>query len=355
MLLNVISRPGQRVRGDAAPARGQPRAAAAANAGTSCGRSPSTGRCSPRASSSGSPEPDAEGRIVRLVGDLQLDFALNQPLSPFVLAAIELLDHASPTYALDVLSVVEATLDDPRPVLYAQQSKARGEAVAAMKAEGLEYEERMARLEEVTWPQPLDELLEAALDDLPAGGAVGRGRAPVAEVGGPRHVRAVDDVRRVRRLLPARPLRGPGPALPRRHLPRAAPDRARRGQDRGARRHREPGWASWCARSTRRLLDEWEALAAGEGGGESAPPPLDERRPAPSPATSARSASSCATRCSAGWSWPRCGAGTSSASSTRSRAGTPTPGATALQPYFAEYGDTFTAIGTGPAARGPRS
>ena len=25
----------------------------------------------------------------------------------------------------------------------------------------------------------------------------------------------------------------------------------------------------------------------------------------------------------------------------------------ALAPYFAEYGDTFTAIGTGPAARGP--
>ena len=67
------------------------------------------------------PEPDAEGRIVRIVGDLQLDFALNQPLSPFVLAVIELLDRASPTYALDVLSVVEATLDDPRPVLYAQQ------------------------------------------------------------------------------------------------------------------------------------------------------------------------------------------------------------------------------------------
>src|SRR5690348_14552399 len=101
------------------------------------------------------PEPDAEGRIVRIVGDLQLDFALNQPLSPFVLAVVELLDRASPTYALDVLSVVEATLDDPRPVLYAQQSKAKGEAVAAMKAEGLEYEARMARLEEVSWPKPL--------------------------------------------------------------------------------------------------------------------------------------------------------------------------------------------------------
>ena len=110
------------------------------------------------------PEPDPEGRRVRIVGDLQLDFALNQPLSPFALAALELLDRESPDYPMDVLSVVEATLDDPRPVLYAQQSKAKGEAVAAMKAEGIEYDQRMVLLEDVTWPKPLDELLTGALE-----------------------------------------------------------------------------------------------------------------------------------------------------------------------------------------------
>src|SRR5690606_35943333 len=73
-------------------------------------------------------ERDPETGSVRLTQDLQLDFALNQPLSPFALAAIELLDPESPTYALDVVSVIEATLDDPRPVLAAQQFKARGEA-----------------------------------------------------------------------------------------------------------------------------------------------------------------------------------------------------------------------------------
>ncbi|MGW5362718.1 DEAD/DEAH box helicase [Actinopolymorpha pittospori] len=109
-------------------------------------------------------EPDEEGRLVRLTVDLQLDFALNQPLSPFALAAIELLDRESPTYALDVLSIIESTLDDPRQVLSAQQFKARGEAVAAMKAEGIEYDERMELLEEVTHPKPLEELLEAAYD-----------------------------------------------------------------------------------------------------------------------------------------------------------------------------------------------
>jgi hypothetical protein len=110
------------------------------------------------------PEPDEQGRSIRLTVDLQLDFALNQPLSPFALAAIELLDRDAPDYALDVVSVIESTLEDPRPVLSAQRHKARGEAVAAMKAEGIEYDERMELLEEVTHPRPLAELLDEAYE-----------------------------------------------------------------------------------------------------------------------------------------------------------------------------------------------
>jgi superfamily II RNA helicase len=121
-------------------------------------------------------EPDEQGRYVRLTVDLQYDFALNQPLSPFALAAIELLDKPSTsrgdnppappgdTYALDVLSVIESTLDDPRQILSAQQFRARGEAVAAMKADGVEYETRMELLEDVTYPKPLEDLLEAAYE-----------------------------------------------------------------------------------------------------------------------------------------------------------------------------------------------
>ncbi len=110
---------------------------------------------------------DAEGHITLTV-DLQPNFALNQPLSPFALAVFELLDSASPTYALDMVSVLEATLDDPRPVLSQQQFQARGEAVSAMKAEGIEYDQRMELLEEVTWPKPLEELLEAAFETYSA-------------------------------------------------------------------------------------------------------------------------------------------------------------------------------------------
>ncbi|MDX2812524.1 DEAD/DEAH box helicase [Streptomyces sp. NPDC001902] len=107
-------------------------------------------------------EPDEEGRIVRLTVDLQQDFALNQPLSTFALAAFELLDPDSPSYALDMLSVIESTLDDPRQILAAQENKARGEAVAAMKADGVEYEERMERLQDISYPKPLEEVLSHA-------------------------------------------------------------------------------------------------------------------------------------------------------------------------------------------------
>ena len=105
-------------------------------------------------------EPDEHGRRYVLTVDLPDDFALNQPLSHFALAAFDVLDPEAPTYALDVVSVVEAVLEAPRQVLMAQQHSARGEAIGEMKADGLEYDERMALLEEITWPQPLRELLE---------------------------------------------------------------------------------------------------------------------------------------------------------------------------------------------------
>ncbi len=110
------------------------------------------------------PEPDADGRTLALTVDLPEDFALNQPLAHFALAALDLLDPDSPSHALDVVSIVEAVLDDPKPVLLQQQWAARGEAVAELKADGVDYEERMEILEEVTWPRPLGELLGAAYE-----------------------------------------------------------------------------------------------------------------------------------------------------------------------------------------------
>ncbi|MES2866933.1 MAG: DUF3516 domain-containing protein [Actinomycetota bacterium] len=105
---------------------------------------------------------------ISLTVDLQPNFALNQPLSPFALAAFELLDPDAATFALDMISIVEATLDDPRAVLSQQEFLARGDAVAEMKREGIEYDERMELLEQITYPKPLEELLGATFETYSA-------------------------------------------------------------------------------------------------------------------------------------------------------------------------------------------
>lgn len=105
---------------------------------------------------------------VRLRVDVQANFALNQPLSPYALAMFSVMSPDDAGYALDMISVVEATLDDPRAVLSQQEFLARGEAIGAMKAEGIEYDERMELVEQVTYPKPLEELLAATFETFAA-------------------------------------------------------------------------------------------------------------------------------------------------------------------------------------------
>lgn len=106
--------------------------------------------------------PTPGGRCYQLDVDLQRDFALNQPLSAFALAVMETMDDTEADYALDTLSVIEATLEDPLTILLAQQHRERGEVVRELKEDGVEYDQRMSILEEVTWPKPLAERLEQA-------------------------------------------------------------------------------------------------------------------------------------------------------------------------------------------------
>ena len=96
--------------------------------------------------------------------------------------SIATFDRDDPAYVLDVVSVVEAVLDDPRQILYAQQNAAKGAEVARLKSEGVPYEERMERLETITWPTPLSELLDACFEPY-------RGRHPwVAEGPSPKSI-----------------------------------------------------------------------------------------------------------------------------------------------------------------------
>ena len=302
------------------------------------------------------PAPDAEGRRVRVVGDLQLDFALNQPLSPFALAAIELLDRASPDYPMDVLSVIEATLDDPRPVLHAQQSRARGEAVAAMKADGIEYEERMALLEDVTYPKPLDELLTAALETYRRSAPwVEDARLSPKSVARDMFSRSMTFVEYVGHYQLARSeglvLRYLADAY--RALRQTVPD--------DAKTEELVDVVEWLGELVRQvdssLLDEWEALAAGAGTGadaaEPVPPSLDSIDGLGVPAgvtrnvrafrVLVRNALFRRVELAALRRWDLLGEldGDAGWDADAWR--------DALEPYFAEHAD----IGTGPDARGP--
>jgi superfamily II RNA helicase len=83
----------------------------------------------------------------------------SSPLTAFAIEVIATLDVDDPSHVLDLVSIVESVLDDPRQILLAQHDAARGAAVAQMKADGVQYEERMERLDQVTWPKPLAELI----------------------------------------------------------------------------------------------------------------------------------------------------------------------------------------------------
>lgn len=114
-------------------------------------------------------QPDSNGNLYELAQEVPRDFALNQPLAPFALAALELLDPEAPTFTLDVLSVVESVLEPVRVILQAQERAARAAEYNALKAEGVDYNERQALLDEVTYPQPLREILEPAFETYAEG------------------------------------------------------------------------------------------------------------------------------------------------------------------------------------------
>ena len=115
--------------------------------------------------------PAEDGRRVEVDRDLQENFALNAPLAPFLLHALPLLDRADDSYPLAVLALVESVLEQPWPILFAQQDKAREQAVNEMKAAGVEYEQRMEALEQIRWPQPMAERIYDVFDRWRLGNA----------------------------------------------------------------------------------------------------------------------------------------------------------------------------------------
>jgi superfamily II RNA helicase len=106
------------------------------------------------------------GSAVAMNASLQRDFSLHQALSLYLVETLALLDPNTGTYPLDILTLVEAILENPRPILLRQVDKAKGEKVAELKAQGMDYEDRMAELEKVEYPKPNADFLYATFNEF---------------------------------------------------------------------------------------------------------------------------------------------------------------------------------------------
>jgi superfamily II RNA helicase len=100
------------------------------------------------------PAGSGTGTRARVSDDLQRDFSLHHTLSLYLLETLGLLDVESDTHDLDVLTLIESILENPNVILQRQLDRIKTEALAEMKAAGVEYEERIAKLEELDYPRP---------------------------------------------------------------------------------------------------------------------------------------------------------------------------------------------------------
>ena len=99
------------------------------------------------------------GGYLRVNIDLQEDFSMNQALSLYLLDTLPMLDPEAPNYPLDVLTLVESILEDPDAILRRQLDRVKTDALAAMKADGMEYDQRMEELDKLEYPKPNREFI----------------------------------------------------------------------------------------------------------------------------------------------------------------------------------------------------
>ncbi len=114
------------------------------------------------------PEPLTTGAKVRVNLNLQSDFSLNQTLSLYLLDTLRLLDRTNPDYSLDVLTLAESIVEDPDIILRKQLDRIKTARMNEMKAEGIEFEERIAKLEELEYPKPNRKFIYSTFNEFAA-------------------------------------------------------------------------------------------------------------------------------------------------------------------------------------------
>jgi superfamily II RNA helicase len=100
-------------------------------------------------------EHDADGRRRVVVNaDLGEDFSIHHALSLYLIDTLKLMPPSEPSYALDVLTLVESILEDPDVILMRQLDALKRDKLAELKAAGVEYDQRMEELEKLEYPKP---------------------------------------------------------------------------------------------------------------------------------------------------------------------------------------------------------
>lgn len=112
--------------------------------------------------------PTATGRKIQVNVELQEDFSLHQALSLYLLDTLSRFDPEAEDYPLNVLTLCEAIVEDPDTILRKQVDKIKSDEVAAMKAAGVPYEERMNKLDEIEHPKPLRDFLYETFNEFRA-------------------------------------------------------------------------------------------------------------------------------------------------------------------------------------------
>lgn len=98
--------------------------------------------------------------------ELQDDFSLNQALATYLIETLPRLDATDPSHPLNVISLAEAIVEDPSQVLRKQVDRAKDMLVAELKADGIEYDQRMDALEQVEHPKPGKEFIYATYNEF---------------------------------------------------------------------------------------------------------------------------------------------------------------------------------------------
>jgi hypothetical protein len=110
----------------------------------------------------------ADGAKLRVNVTLQEDFSMNQTLSLYLHDTLPLIDPQAPDYALVVLTLVESIIEDPDLILRRQLDKVKGQAVAEMKMQGIQYDQRMEELEKLEYPKPNRDFIYSTFNDFAA-------------------------------------------------------------------------------------------------------------------------------------------------------------------------------------------